>query len=168
MKLDLRPIKRELCSLCEDWYLILMEFDPVCPPSIILCDNVIVEHGTQKLTLVGCFHAFNVPQFPFTTARFFAVVSLGNLHGISPEIDVTIRIEMAQTAHPVSGSTIHIKGDFTRASQLPEAVIQLPVPIGPLVLAQPGLYKAVLLVNGSVVNSRDFRVNSITANPQIS
>jgi hypothetical protein len=36
-----------------------MDFEPACPPNIVLCDNVIVEQGTQKLTLVGCFHAFN-------------------------------------------------------------------------------------------------------------
>jgi hypothetical protein len=142
-----------------------MEFDPACPPAIVFCDQAVVEQGTQKLTMVGCFGAFNVPQFPFQTARFFVCVFIGNLRGIPLENDVTLRIEQAQTAHPLSGTTIHIKGDFAQISLLPESVIQLPIPVGPLTLQYPGLYKAVLLVNGNIVASRDFRVNVITANP---
>jgi hypothetical protein len=143
-----------------------MDFEPACPPSIVLCDNVIVEQGTQKLTLVGCFHAFNGMTFPFQTPRFFAAVSIANLRGIPEEIDITIRIELSPSAHPVGGSTVRIKGDFSRAAQYPESVIQVPVPIGPISLPQAGLYKAVLLVNGEAVASREFRVNSITINTQ--
>jgi hypothetical protein len=95
-------------------------------------------------------------------------VSIGNLRGIPPEIDVTVRIELAQSAHPVGGSTVHVKGDFSKVAQLPESVIQVPVPLGPLLFPQADLYKVVLLVNGDIVGSRDFRVNSITINPQVS
>lgn len=140
-----------------------MDFDPVCPPSITLCDNAIVEQGSQKLTLIGCFHTFNVASFPFTTHRFFAGVSIGNLRNAPSEFDVTIRVELAQNAHPLGGSTIHIKGDFTQVAQFPESVIQLPIPIGPLTFNEPGLYKAVLLIDGNSINHREFRVISTTA-----
>jgi len=50
-------------------------FEAVIAPRIIICDRVIREEGTGKLSLIGCFEGFIGPTFPFLSVPFFAVVA---------------------------------------------------------------------------------------------
>jgi len=55
---------RQASSLVKVLLLMAIESEPTVLPSIFLSDLSIVEHGTQKRSLVGCFDKFTFPLFP--------------------------------------------------------------------------------------------------------
>src|SRR6266436_9866097 len=83
--------------------------EPVLIPGITLSDLVIREVGTNKPSLIGCFQAFNFPQFPARIGRFFVSVSITNLRGKPEELNATCRLEVAGTGHVVSSTSVKIQ-----------------------------------------------------------
>ena len=138
-----------------------MELEPVLAPNIILSDGAIRELGTNKISLIGTFHNFNCPHFPFQTSPFFVTVSLTNLRGKLEGFKIAIRIEHKASSLVAASSAIEIG---SAAEVKPTEIFQIPIPIA-CNFASAGLYSVVLLVEGDVLASRDLTVTAVTATP---
>jgi hypothetical protein len=138
-----------------------MELEPVLAPNIILSDGAIREQGTNKISLIGTFHNFNCPHFPFQTAPFFVTVSLTNLRGKLDRFKVAIRIEHKASSLVAASAAIEIG---SAAEIKPSEIVQVPIPIA-CNFAAAGLYSVVLLVEGEVLASRDLDIIAVTAAP---
>ncbi len=138
-----------------------MELEPVLAPNIILSDGAIRELGTNKISLIGTFHNFNCPQFPFQTPPFFVTVSLTNLRGKLDRFKIAIRIEHKASNLVAASAAIEIG---SAAEIKPSEVLQIPIPVS-CNFASAGLYSVVLLVEGEVLASRDLTVTAVTAAP---
>jgi len=138
-----------------------MELEPVLAPNIILSDGAIRELGTNKISLIGTFHNFNCPNFPFQTAPFFVTASLTNLRGKLDRFKIAIRIEHKASNLVAASAAIEIG---SAAEIKPSEVLQIPIPVS-CNFASAGLYSVVLLVEGDVLASRDLTVMAVTAAP---
>ncbi len=138
-----------------------MELEPVLAPNIILSDGAIRELGTNKISLIGTFHNFNCPHFPFQSPPFFVTVSLTNLRGKLERFKIAIRIEHKASNLVAASAAIEIG---SLAEVKPSEVLQIPVPMS-CNFASAGLYSVVLLVEGEVLASRDLTVMAVTAAP---
>src|SRR5437667_157611 len=93
---------------------------------IVFSDYVIREHGTGKLTLVGCFSVYNARQFPFTSPRFFVTTSFTNLHGHIDALRVTARIEDPQSSLVLGNTSGEMKFPVEFQHKR-NAVLELPI-----------------------------------------
>ena len=141
-----------------------MMSDPVSV-SIVLSDMVICERGTNKNTLIGCFHTLNAPGFPFPTPPFYITVVLTNLASTTKEFNVVVRIE-----DPASGySLVSVGGNMKFAPEFnvtKEMAFELPFVVPPFIIQKPGNYEVKILVNNSDAGKRLLTVNPITAGSQ--
>ena len=139
-----------------------LESEPSVVPGIFLSDLAIVEQGTQKRSLVGCFDQFAFPQFPAAYARFFLTVWVTNIEGTLSEIDLTARIEQKDSAHVVFSSSMKLplggEKNFKR-----DNILAFSVPVPGINFPTPGTYTVVVLLNGDEVGKRDFNVLQIAS-----
>jgi hypothetical protein len=137
-----------------------IESEPTIVPGIVLSDLAIVEAGTQKRTLVGCFDQFAFPQFPAAYARFFVTVWVTNVEGKLSEIDLTTRIEQKGSAHVVFSSSAKLplggEKNFER-----NQLMTFSVPVPGLTFPTHGAYTVIILLNGDEVGRRDINVLQI-------
>ena len=134
-----------------------LQSEPTVVPGILLSDLSIVEHGTSKRTVVGCFDHLMFPQFPATYGRFFVTAWIANLAGSVSQIELTCRIE--ETSGHVMFSTASTLNFNTPHTFEQTQVVALAVPVLGLVFQKAGLYTVVLLLNGEEVGRRDFNVS---------
>lgn len=142
-----------------------MELEPALIPSITFSDGVLREQGTNKLTLIGTFHQFTLPQFPFQPPPFFVTICLVNLRGRLEHFKLALRIEDKSSGHVVAsaggevGTTTELKA--TDALQLPFQLTGT--------FPSAGLYSVVVLVQNDPIGSRDLPVISLSnvANPPL-
>lgn len=135
-----------------------MELEPTLISNITFSDGVIREMGTNKLTLIGTFHQFTVPRFPFQTPPFFVTVCLANLRGKLDGFKMAIRIEDKSSGLVVGSNG----GDIGTIAELkPTEVVQIPLQMA-VIFPSAGLYSVVVLAQSDVVGSRDLVVNSVT------
>ena len=134
--------------------------DPVCE-AIVLSDLVIREHGTGKVSLIGCFNVFNAPKYPFNAPPFFVTVFITRLRGEVPTLDVALRLE--NTVGQVFCSTgAHMEPQTD--SVLPAgAVIEIPIPMARAMIPQPGSYRIVALLNGEELATKSLQFEAVTA-----
>src|SRR6266516_6917575 len=103
-----------------------MEIEPTIPPSVIFSDGVIREERTGKLTLVGTFHHFNPPNFPFRPPPFFITVSLANFRGKLDRFKIALRVEDKSSGFVV----FRAFGEISTSNLLnPSDIIQIPLQI---------------------------------------
>jgi len=139
-----------------------MNSEPTLTQGIIFCDQIIREQGTGKISYIGTFHNYNLPQFPVQIPPFFVSAFISNITEAN-EIDVTTRIE-----NPKNGmvmSSIAVKVAFQKKPERNE-MHEIYMPIFNLVFHEAGLYKAVILVNNEKVGERDLLVRDIRASTQ--
>jgi hypothetical protein len=136
-------------------------FEPVAV-SIMLSDLVICEQGTGKNSLVGCFNNFNFPHFPFPTIPFYVTVALTNLLPSIESYDVIVRIEDPKNGNVLRSSGTHVQLGEPIAL-VKETVLEVPVPIMPFLVPQPGHYLILVLVNNENAGKRLLTISSITA-----
>ncbi len=139
-----------------------MENEPVILPAILLSDSVIREAGTGKLSYIGCFSQWNLPQLPLTIAPFYITAQVANFRHGGGEVPVVLRIEKAdgQNVFSVEG-----KVGFAEKDLPPGLIVELPTPIVGLHFAEAGRYIIRVLINGEEVGSRDTFVR-VVAPPQ--
>ena len=131
-----------------------MESEPVVT-SLILSDSVIVERGTNKVSLIGCFHTLTFPKFPAKHPGWFATLSLTNLAPTGIKLAVTIRVEIEQTGHVLASAGSEINIAVQGATAMPAAVIaefrkmtiDVPLRLGSMNFQQAAAYSVVVLVN---------------------
>ena len=138
-----------------------MESEPVIT-SLILSDGVIVERGTNKVSLIGCFHSLVLPKFPGVYPGFFATLTVTNLGLATTKLALTIRIENEHTGHVLAsgGGQVDIKveatgsTDSTINTEFRKTSIDIPLRFGPVTFPQPGAYLAVVLANNETIFKR--------------
>ena len=137
-----------------------IESEPSLVPSIFLSDLSIVEQGTQKRSLVGCFDQFGFPQFPANYPRFFITAWITNVEGKLTELDLTTRIEQKGSAHVVFSSSIKLPlGEGRKFERNQIVAIAIPVPM--VTFPTPGVYTVLILFNGEEVGKRDVNVQQV-------
>jgi hypothetical protein len=141
--------------------------EPALIPGINLSDLVIREAGTNKSSLIGCFQAFNFPQFPARIGRFFVSVSVTNLRGNPKELNATCRLEVAGTGHVISSVSVKVQFAPENPPLDPRMGIDLAFPFMNVGFSEAGRYTFVVLVDNEEVGRRNIEVSAITsaANP---
>ncbi len=116
---------------------------------LTLCDYVIVEERTKKISLVGAFTGIAVDQFPTVVPPFslFAVLTdglgTGMIDGVANRLD---------TAEEVAS----YRGSLRFPDQLTEVSFHLR--LRQFIIPAPGQYQFTLLIDGEWVAQRRFRV----------
>ena len=123
------------------------------PPPIALgltiCEKIIVEEGTRKLTLVNAFTRIDESEFPSPARTFFVVAVLTNGRG-----DATIEVTLTRLD---TDETMYIR---RIAAHFPDPLQELRLShrIEAFSFPAPGLYQFALLVNGAWVAQRRIRL----------
>lgn len=137
--------------------------NPRVSVGIVFSDNVIREHGTGKLTIVGTFQILNAQAFPF----------------LSPPFQVTAFIEDFPTGQPVTASVVlenengarlaSASGQLTLEAVVePGGQVELPFPMPQVNFQSPGVYLVRVLVADQEIGRKPLYVRSITQQPQVS
>jgi hypothetical protein len=117
--------------------------------SMSLCDYVIIEEGTGKASLIGCFDKLALPRFPSQPRAFFLAAELTGGHG---QARVGVRI-----ARPDSDETIKLThGDVYFRDRL--FVVRYSTRVMNLSFPVPGRYAVHLLVDGELAAQRILEV----------
>lgn len=132
-------------------------------PAVVLSDLVIREHGTGKLTLVGCFGMLNVPQLPFVARPFYVTAFISNLRPPLDALDVVANIIEPGTGRVLASSAGHVEFHSHGQGLSDAAVIEIPIPISPFNIPSAGTYHVRILINGNESGHRTLIVNPITA-----
>jgi hypothetical protein len=129
---------------------------PPVAVSLTLCDYVIVEERTKKISLIGTFTGLKVADFPATPHPFsvFAVLT----DGIG---DVTIDLSVTQLATNEEVA-IH-QGRMRFPDKLAE--VSYHARLHHCTFPAPGVYQFTLLADGEWVAHRRLRVYSAEEQP---
>ena len=141
-----------------------LESEPTVVPGIFLSDLSIVEQGTQKRSLIGCFDQLAFPQFPAQLMRFFVTSWITNVGGTLRSLELTARIQQSGSAHVVFSSSSKI--EFPEDTMFErDNVIALSMPAVGVTFPVPGRYTVIVLLNGDEIGKREFNVLQV-ARPQ--
>lgn len=132
-----------------------LESEPSVIPGIFLSDLSIIEQGTQKRSLIGCFDNFSFPQFPAQYPRFFITIWVTNIEGSLTEIDLTTRIEQKGSAHVVFSSSIKAQLNEEKKFER-KNILAFSIPVPGITFPTPGTYTVVILFNGDEAGSETF------------
>jgi hypothetical protein len=127
--------------------------------SINICDTIIRDETTKKVSLIGLFNAIKANTFPSTHPLFHVYVALTNGHG---PYKTTLRIVNIKDNEVI----INIDGDLNVDSPL--QVIELNIGLQGLRFKGPGKYSVQVLCGGEPIGSRDFMVVGPTQLPNTS
>jgi hypothetical protein len=132
--------------------------EPVLCSGILLSDGVIREHGTGKLSLIGCFTTYNFQMFPFVAPPFVVTVLLTNVEGQLQGFPITVRIEGATTGHVLASSMAQLNTE----QPVPRTdIFEVPIGIGPVNYPEPGIYKVIVLAQNEDLGHRDLTVRRL-------
>jgi hypothetical protein len=120
---------------------------PICQ-AIVICDNIIREEHTRKLSLIGLFNSIGASIFPVRHSKMHIYIALtdykgdakGTLKFLAPDGEV-----LAELSGP-----LHFDNKL--------AVLELNFVINGMVFPKPGAYTIEFLVADQFVVSRDFQV----------
>ncbi len=129
---------------------------PQCK-AILLCDQVIVDAMTGKLSIIGIFEQFNVASYPARTVPFTAFLQMTDGVG-----DYAITLEIRDlgndtTLGRAAGPTIHFPDRRAKVNFF------LPVPSLPMPHA--GSYDFVVFADGQEIDRQQFNVRAIGGSP---
>jgi hypothetical protein len=132
--------------------------EPTLVKSIILSDSIIREHGTGKLSLIGCFTTYNFPILPSVAQPFVVTVFLTNLEGRLQNFPITVRIEAPGSGHVLASSMAQLSTDM----EVPRTdILEVPIGIPPINYAEPGIYKVKVLAGAEDMGERDLTVRKL-------
>jgi uncharacterized protein DUF6941 len=100
--------------------------------SLLVCDSVIFERGTNKPTIVGCFSSIATFQFPIAHAGMMVFAEITDGRGAFPVSFQLVDADEENTLFSVS--MMHEGND-------PLAVIQLVFRAPPTLFLKPGEYR---------------------------
>ena len=124
----------------------------------MLSDSVIREHGTGKLSLIGCFTTYNFPTFPFVAPPFVVTVILTNLEGQLQNFPITVRIEATNSGHVLASSMTQLNAE----QPVPRTdIFEVPIGIPSINYAEPGVYKVKVLAQNEELGQRDLTVRRL-------
>ena len=132
--------------------------EPVLCSGIILSDGVIREHGTGKLSLIGCFTTYNFQMFPIVAPPFVVTILLTNLEGQLENFPITVRIEAATSGHVLASSMAQLN----TTQPIPRTdIVEVPIAIPPINYPEPGIYKVKALAQNEELGQRDLTVRRL-------
>ena len=117
--------------------------------SINICDTIIRDEVTKKVSLIGLFNAIKADTFPSTHPLFHVYVALTNGHG---PYKTSLRIVTVEKGDVL----INIDGDLNLANPL--QVVELNIGLQGLRFSNPGKYSVQVLCDGEPIGARDFIV----------
>lgn len=117
--------------------------------ALILCDYVIVEQLTNKITLVGMFDRLRVPWFPDPPSRLHVFVSLTDSVGSVP---VRLVCSRASTGDPI----YEMKATASFRDRL--TPVNTHFAVRGIEFESPGEYFMQLYCNEELVSERKFTV----------
>ena len=117
--------------------------------SINVCDTIIRDEGTKKVSLIGLFNTIKANSFPCTHPQMYVYVALTNGHGT---YKTEVRFVRINTDKPLAG----IAGELAFPSPL--HVVELNVCWQGLRFEEPGDYLVEVLCDGDAVGDRKFRI----------
>jgi hypothetical protein len=131
---------------------------PICK-AILLCDHVIVDALTKKLSIIGIFEAFAIVSTPPTTAPFTAFLQMTDGVG---RYGVTIEIHDLQTGK-ILGRTREVQIEFPQR----QTKLNFFSPVPPLPLPTPhvGRYDFVVFADGQEIDRQQFEVRDAGVPP---
>jgi hypothetical protein len=134
-----------------------IESEPALVPGILLSDMSIVEQGSQKRSLIGCFDQFTFQQFPAKYPRFFITAWMTNIQGSLSALELTTRIEEKGSAHVVFSSSMRVQ--FKEEKKIErERVMAMSIAVPGILFPKPGVYTIGLLIDGNEAGKRDILV----------
>jgi hypothetical protein len=134
--------------------------EPTLCPAIIICDGIIQEAGTGKLTCIGTFQFYNAPQFPFVIPGFAVLAMVDNLQAGLKDAKVTVRVESMDSGHTLASAVANVtmtEGYDSRGS------LDVPFRFPPMTFPAPGLYQIVVLFNNEQLGTRRLLVRPLTS-----
>lgn len=116
---------------------------------LTLCDYVIVEERTRKVSLIGAFTGLGVPEFPATIPPFSVFAVLTEAAG-----DVTMKVVMT---HMETNEEVYIHAGILHFAD-PVAEVYYHLRLRQRVFPAPGLYLFALFADGELIAQRRLRV----------
>lgn len=113
--------------------------------ALLFCDHLIEEKNSNKKSLIGIFSVIFGERFPLQFRPFWLYVSFTNLAG---EHTFAINILLEKTKNVVFSAGGKVNSDSSNA------IIELPIPVGPVVFPEPGEYGVTLHIDGGPVLNR--------------
>lgn len=117
--------------------------------SINLCDTIIRDESTKKVSLIGLFSVIHSQTFPVKHPEMHVYVALTNGHG---QQDIDVRFVPLDSNNPLVG----IKGQLN--FQNPLQVVELNLKWRGVEFSAPGEYLVEVLCNGNRIGDRKFEV----------
>ncbi|HEY3755909.1 MAG TPA: hypothetical protein VGL42_07145 [Opitutaceae bacterium] len=139
-----------------------MDNEPVVIPAIILSDTVIREAGTGKLSYIGSFSQWNVPELPFAIAPFYVTAHVANFRHGGQEVPVALRIE-DQDGNRVWNAEGKVA--FPGRELPPGLIVELPTPVVGLSFRTTGRYTIRIIVADDELGHRDVQLRVIPPQP---
>src|SRR5260370_20272366 len=118
---------------------------------LALCDRVMIEEGTRQLSLIGTFHRFHEPAFPFVPPPFYVYATLTGTEG-----DATVELTVT------SLETEDAVYSFGRPVRFPDrfSEVRVRLRLTSIEFLEAGTYLFTLLVDGESIAHRRVRVYS--------
>ena len=120
--------------------------------AILICDQVIHEHGTNKKSLIGIFEDIHLPTFPARYPRIAIYVNMTDANG---EYVLEMRLLSDKGDEIGRGSTPKVKIDN------PLATCEFALQIQNIVFPDAGQFEFQIYANGDFLASKAFRVKKI-------
>jgi hypothetical protein len=131
--------------------------DPAANPdvlSLIVCDQIITDRVTGKVSLIGMFAAVHAPRFPVSHPQICVYVALTDGHGKTP---ITIRIVDANDARrPI------VEGKGIVEFKDPRMIANLALQFHGLTFPEAGQYRVQIWSGSSLL--REARLHLVQAN----
>lgn len=135
--------------------------------AVTLSDLAILELGTAKVSMVGCFHRLLVPKLPAVHPEFFATVSLTNLLLGHNRIEFAVRIEEEKTGEVIGTGrgTLDVNLNVIQRPTSGPLVfdarkmgMDFPIRMPSLTFLREGAYRVVVMGNEAEFFQRGFVV----------
>ena len=117
--------------------------------SMSLCDLVIRDQQTHKLSLINLFNELRAKHFPCTHPRLYVYLCLTNGRGNCEGTLSLVDIEANQVLARLSGAI---------AFRSPLQVVEMSFELNALAFPHPGTYRFEFLCDGEPVGARDLHV----------
>ena len=134
-----------------------LKSEPSVIYAILMSDVSLVEQGTQKRSLVGCFDQILVPSFPGRYSGFWVTAWIANIVGTLTEMELTCRIQEKSGGHVVFSSSTKVEFQGEHAFNNTNT-IAFNTAVQNIVFPRGGIYTIVILLNGEETGVRDFNV----------
>jgi hypothetical protein len=124
--------------------------------SLMLCDQVVFEHGTQKPYLLGVFTGVAADRFPTAPQRLDIFAALTDGLG---QVTMTLSVVHLDRNQEVYAQTMRVSFPD------PLRVVNLRFRVRQLVFEEAGTYLFALMVGGNEIAARRVRVYQVGGSP---